>query len=181
MQPIHRVDLKNRETETSRQIGPDFLARAKKSLFFFFFSTVFAEETITSHGHWCVRYRLYFFFFPSPLSPLPGWYPPRTKHERRKISIRNESYKKLRATRIVAKRHYLCPPTRPLFIPRDSIFRIINKCYERIRDDLRSIVHARTPCTRADWTSWNWWLEPPLSSSSSSYSSFNTWNHELFE
>lgn len=179
MQPIHRVDLKNRETEISRQIGPDG-SREKKPFFFFFFNSFRRGDNYQPRPLMCSLSPL-FFFFPSPLSPLPGWYPPRTKHERRKISIRNESYKKLRATRIVAKRHYLCPPTRPLFIPRDSIFRIINKCYERIRDDLRSIVHVRTPCTRADWTSWNWWLEPPLSSSSSSYSSFNTWNHELFE
>lgn len=152
------------------------MVRAKKSLFFFF-QQFSQRRQLPATAIDVFVIASIFFFFPSPLSPLPGWYPPRTKHERRKISIRNESYKKLRATRIVAKRHYLCPPTRPLFIPRDSIFRIINKCYERIRDDLRSIVHARTPCTRADWTSWNWWLEPP----SSSYSSFNTWNHELFE
>lgn len=69
MQPIHRVDLKNRETEISRQIGPDFLARAKKSLFFLFFQQFSQRRQLPATAIDVFVIASIFFF---PLSPLPS-------------------------------------------------------------------------------------------------------------
>lgn len=141
MQPIHRVDLKNRETEISRQIGPD--GSREKKPFFFFFSTVFAEETITSHGHWCVRYRLYFFFspLPSPLSQddippgrntsgekFPSVMKATKNYERRESSRNATIYARLPA-------HYLSPAIR-----YSELLTNVTRGYETIYD--LSCMHA---------------------------------------
>ena len=67
MQPIHRVDLKNRETEISRQIGPD--GSREKKPFFFFFQQFSQRRQLPATAIDVFVIASIFFF---PLSPLPS-------------------------------------------------------------------------------------------------------------
>lgn len=102
------------------------MARAKKNLFFFFFNSFRRGDNYQPRPLMCSLSPLFFFFF---FFPHQDDIPPGRNTSAEKfpsVMKATKNYERRESSRNAT----IYAHVRGLFISRDSIFRIINKCYE---------------------------------------------------
>lgn len=112
------------------------MARAKKNLFFFFFNSFRRGDNYQPRPLMCSLSPLFFFFF---FFPHQDDIPPGRNTSAEKfpsVMKATKNYERRESSRNAT----IYAHVRGLFISRDSIFRIINKCYEG--ENLRCCTHA---------------------------------------